>query len=260
MVAVALSDTKQLVRIIVLKPLLAQTQHLLTQRLGGLIDQQVCTIAFSRHTPLDAQFVHDMKTTYADCIKQRGVLVTLPEHILSFRLMGREKLSNNRELASQLIDTERWISRHCRDLLDESDQLLDPRFQLVYTVGAQQMLDGQPDRWLVIQAILDRIDASVESLNCCEVSRKGCGFPVMIFTDSDKFKLLKNRLVEDVLNGYMLMSFDYCTPALRAAVVEYMTVREPRKDSVKMITNEFKRRQHWKPLQLLRGLLALDVL
>lgn len=97
-----------------------------------------------------------MQDMYAECMGSGGILIAQPEHILSFRLMGRERLaSGHRLVGAKLLETQLWLDQNCRDLLDESDEILDVKFQLVYTLGSQRGMDGQPDRWLIMQGVFD---------------------------------------------------------------------------------------------------------
>ncbi|PVH70950.1 hypothetical protein DL98DRAFT_553850 [Cadophora sp. DSE1049] len=126
--AVVLADQRHLARIITLKPLLRQTAYLLSQRLGGLVNRRLYHTPFSRKTTLNQEVVQSLQTIFEQCRHRCGVLLALPEHMLSFRLMGRERLSNDMNLAKYLVETDLWLQQHARDVLDESDEILDNRF------------------------------------------------------------------------------------------------------------------------------------
>lgn len=49
--------------------------------------------------------------------------------------------------------------------MDESDAILHPKYQLIYTVGNQQQLDGGSCRWLVVQALLKRVPDHMRELH-----------------------------------------------------------------------------------------------
>lgn len=55
------------------------------------------------------------------------------------------------------MDTHRWINTNVRNILDESDAILQPNYQLIYTVGNQLPLDGGDQRWTICQAVLRRL-------------------------------------------------------------------------------------------------------
>ena len=53
-----------------------------------------------------------------------------------------------------LLQIQRWLHLYARDILDESDEILHVRNQLVYTVDSQRPLEGFPYRWTTAQQIL----------------------------------------------------------------------------------------------------------
>lgn len=88
------------------------------------------------------------------------MIVTLPEYRLSFQLkiyemmqpqkrIGVAKRLLNVEAAKRLLNVHKWINQNVRNILDESDAILHPKYQLVYTVGDQKRPDGESLRWLV---------------------------------------------------------------------------------------------------------------
>jgi hypothetical protein len=202
MVAVALADGSRIARVITLKPLLRQTEYLLSQRLSGLVNRRLYHTPFSRKTSLNQDVVQDLQAIYEECKAKRGILLALPEQLLSFRLIGRERLSSDRCLARYLLETDQWLQLNVRDILDESDEILDTRFQLVYTVGSQRMLDGQPDRWAITQAVLSCIDKHLETisqLGGVEIHRKRGSFPSMIFLRDNAGKELVSLVIRDII-------------------------------------------------------------
>jgi hypothetical protein len=55
---------------------------------------------------------------YEECMKLGGIFLVQPEHILSFKLMGLEKLcAGKTELAKVLLDSQRWLEENARDIL-----------------------------------------------------------------------------------------------------------------------------------------------
>lgn len=66
MLAAALADGTHLVRIVVLKPLLRQTEQVLAQRLGGLLGHRICHIPFSRKTTINSETIGGISEVVAD--------------------------------------------------------------------------------------------------------------------------------------------------------------------------------------------------
>ena len=98
------------------------------------------------------------------CARDGGVLLCQPEHILSFQLMGLNLLYNAQDIekANLFIEDQRWLDSKTRDILDESDEVLNVRYQLIYTLGTPKPLQGQPDRWQVIQNVFSLLKDHLE--------------------------------------------------------------------------------------------------
>lgn len=52
---------------------------------------------------------------------------------------------------------------HARDILDESDEILNVKHELIYTIGNPTPVENHPDRWIVIQEIFDLIQLHFET-------------------------------------------------------------------------------------------------
>lgn len=159
----ALADCSNLVRVVVLKPLVVQMFQLLVERIGGLTNRRIFYLPFSRSLHITSNHASIIQSLFEECKAIGGILVTQPDHILSFKLMTVEQQlpaptnavgQSSAELAVPLLNTQRWLDKHTRDILDESDELLHVRFQLVYTMGDQQHLEGYPDRWTTTQQVM----------------------------------------------------------------------------------------------------------
>jgi len=56
--------------------------QMLVAKLGGLLNRKVYQMPFSRNLRLNAQDAHTIREIYEECIRERGVLLIQPEHIL----------------------------------------------------------------------------------------------------------------------------------------------------------------------------------
>ncbi|KAK8018742.1 hypothetical protein PG991_007932 [Apiospora marii] len=166
MVAAYLADGNRLVRIIVAKPQSKQSRHMLVTKLGGLLDRRVFFLPFSRSIVMDRGKVAQIQSQLELCRKTGGVLLVQPEELLSFKLMGIEYVgSQSHSLARpndpytgrKLIDTQKYLEKYSRDIIDESDENFSVKFELVYTIGTQRPSEMSPDRWIVIQHVLTLI-------------------------------------------------------------------------------------------------------
>jgi len=170
-VATALADTTKLVRVVVLKPLCGQMFQTLVQRLGGLVNRRIFYMPFSRKVNLTSPQIRRVHDIFKECQGMGGILVVQPEHLLSFKLLGLDRLHNaerkdpnpktkhwlrDEEMlaAKLLIDVQIWLKKNSRDILDESDEILNSRHELIYTIGNSKPIDHYPHRWLVVQELL----------------------------------------------------------------------------------------------------------
>ncbi|TLD29710.1 p-loop containing nucleoside triphosphate hydrolase protein [Venturia nashicola] len=155
-IAATLAKGILLPRVLVLPALSAQMFHILRQKLGGLLNCRVVSLPFSRSVQLSTSQAMAVHKIYEKCLAEKCVVLCQPEHILSFDLMGIEKslAGADHALGSQLVKTQQWIDRNTRDLLDESDEILNVKFELVYTIGLQNAVDFSPHRWTIVSRVL----------------------------------------------------------------------------------------------------------
>lgn len=67
-------------------------------------------------------------------------------------------------MARSLSNLLKVIDNDVRNILDESDAILQPKYQLIYTVGQQQNPDGGQLRWIVQQAAFKRVSHHMKLL------------------------------------------------------------------------------------------------
>jgi hypothetical protein len=147
MVAAVLADGSNLLRVVVPKPLLLQTAQLLHARLGGLLGRELRHIPFSRKTPTRSATIKAFHRIHQNIQKSSGILLALPEHLLSFMLSGLQRLSDARiPEAASIIKVQNWLTRRVRDVLNKCDNILALRTQLIYPSGSQKTVDGHPHR------------------------------------------------------------------------------------------------------------------
>ncbi|KAJ1300147.1 hypothetical protein OPQ81_011900 [Rhizoctonia solani] len=131
-IASSLADSSRLVRVVVLKPLWRQMFDLLVSRLSGLPNRRVYYLPFGRHINIDSSGAQKLRNLYEECMRDGGIFLAQPEHILSFKLMGIDRLILTRgpsdtSVANVLREMQRWLKTHSRDILDESDEILHVR-------------------------------------------------------------------------------------------------------------------------------------
>jgi len=208
MAAAVLANGKNLMRVIVPKPLLQQTAQLMHSRLGGLLGRNIVHIPFSRKSPTNLDILNKFDTIHQEVRKFSGVVLVLPEHLLSFKLSGQQQLSDGHvQEAKRMIKIQEWISRVSRDVIDEADSILAIRTQLIYPSGTQKTVDGHPQRWLVAEALLRQVRGHLWSLHhdfpqsIEVVQRAHGGLPFIFFLRKDVEDKMLSLLVEDIYLG-----------------------------------------------------------
>jgi len=149
-----------------------------------------------------------------------------------------------------------------------SSSMLHSRFQLIYTSGLQQHLQGFPDRWTITQQILGLVNRhlcfpSTLVPHSIECDYGPCGsFPHIRILRADGGTRLTSLITNDVIDGRLPgMNFSHLCPVLRGAICDFIS----RKDKVipsetaKMVEKNARQNSCWDAL-LLRGLLANDIL
>ena len=279
--ATTLADGNQLVRIIVPRASSVQMFRSLVGRLGGLTNRPIYHLPFSRSLTgeYSRQQFESLHELMAECMHDRGILVVQPEHVLSLKLTSVQKQlsmhlssdeSINQASGGAFLELQKWVQSYSRDILDESDEVLHPRFQLIYTVGVQQHLEAYPDRWTITQQILRLVKKHALSLahdlpDSVEYELDASGsFPrIRILRASDTRQRLISLIVDDVIDGH-LSNFTFWgidrDRRLRAAVRAFISSKDVSQRTAKMVEDYARKSVLWDGMLLLRGLLACDIL
>jgi hypothetical protein len=123
------------------------------------------------------------------CLETHVLTETIAGKYLSFKLLGVDYLltrelngpeanlavANPAPRLSQdasmygigkvMAQTQQWLYRHSRDILDESDEILSVRFELIHTIGIQQNVEFGPDRWTIIQHVLGVLAETAQEIS-----------------------------------------------------------------------------------------------
>ncbi|KDQ10210.1 hypothetical protein BOTBODRAFT_178408 [Botryobasidium botryosum FD-172 SS1] len=265
--ATTLADGGKLVRVVVLKPLGRQMRQLLTDRLGGLANRRVFYLPFSRDVSLDASAVQTMQRLYSLCVEKKGVLVIHPEHILSFKLATIDRLLCNASsgAAKALLETQKWLDAHARDILDESDEILHVQYQLVYTSGQQNLVEDNPDRWVTISHVLHLATvhakkAILDYPDTLEYRSHGEGaFPHIRILDVDAAQRVMQAVACDLVGGDDLRGLPL---PVREATFTFITspTATLNNSEIRLVYEYCKDTILWPRLLLLRGLLGHGLL
>jgi hypothetical protein len=215
LVASTLANGSNLVRVVTLKPHSNQMFQLLVNRLSGLANRPIFYAPISRSLRLNASFVITIRNIYERCVAGGGVLVVQPEHILSHKLMHVHDLlspaSSHKDPEGHLVSDELralqdWLSQVSRDVLDESDEILHPRYQLVYSMGKQIPVYDHRNRWATIQQVFSWLKTHAVELRDCfprmlEIDTTLGGFPIIHILDSVVIQQISSLIIDAALVG-----------------------------------------------------------
>ena len=279
LVAAALADSRRLVRVVVLKPLAKQMFQLLVERLCGLPNRRIFYLPFSRDVNVKAssETTQKIRGLFEECARVGGILVAQPEHILSFRLMVIDRtLTSERDRGQNARDlqaTQAWLHSASRDILDESDELLHVRYQLIYTKDQQKSLDGGADRWLTTQRVFDLVNQHMDLLHRkypeeVELVRHhhtagDANFSHFRLLGLSAAQALISWIARDVLSGKLenltFVGLGSKVP-LRSHLVSFMTMRDVDPHALCIVRKAYEKTSVWSCLLVLRGLLAHGIL
>ncbi|KAJ7609703.1 hypothetical protein FB45DRAFT_876332 [Roridomyces roridus] len=263
-----LADGKTLARAIALKQLAGQMFQTLRNTLSGLLNRRIFYFPFSRDVQPGVTDANKMQSLFELCMRERGVWIAQPEHILSFKLMGMDLMldaasETDHSVSGVLLNSQKWLNHNVRDILDESDEILDVRYQLVYTSGRQAPLEDHPDRWITMQGILAHVHSLAPALASrfptgVEIQRPGtaAAFHSSIRILSEEAGHYLIRLVgEKILqsNEYRLLP-----PKVRQDLFHFITESKPSIPLGRL--RETCGHTLWNGILLRRGILAGGIL
>ena len=267
LVASTLAEGTNLVRVVTLKPLSNQMFQLLVSRLSGLANRPIFYLPFSRSLRMNPSLANTISCLYERCVAECGVLVIQPEHILSQKLMHVDTLltsdgnCENGPIADKLGVLQKWVAKASRDVLDESDEILHVRYQLVYTSGEQMPVDDHPNRWTTIQQVFGRLQAQANGLHTrfpkkFEMETVVGGLPIIRIHDSAVSHEVSSLLIDDALKGGLSnLPLYVLPPPIREATRRFMTQRDFSIEDRDSIHSHCAGTPMLKGILLLRGLL-----
>lgn len=267
-VAAALADKKKLVRVVVLKPLSTQMFQMLLMKLGGMLNRRIFHMPFSRSLKLDLHNAEQIHNICKECMDTGGILLVQPEHLLSMELMGPDRLlADDTVLGSKLFKIQQWLEENSRDILDESDEILSVRFELIYTMGTQRAVEFSPNRWGIIehvlglvshfaQPVLQQFPHGLELRSVCSGS-----FPrLRILQPSagdELLKLVAKQVCEEGLPGVPVWNLP---ENVRNVLYSFLTNPQINEADIELLQNVFSFDTMRRSLLLLKGLIADGVL
>ncbi|CAF1097430.1 unnamed protein product [Adineta steineri] len=209
MLAVSLcSSHSSLVRIIVLKSLFPTNYQSLRYKLGGLLNRRIFPFSCRRDLNYSDGQINQISNRLKQALDNCDVILTSPEDILSFDLLTIDKCRRKEFSAGcSMLTLQRWLKANVRDVLDESDEILHVKYQLIYTVGGQQQVDGGAQRWKTIQSILELVKKYASHISrqfnkevCYKSAERKSAFPQFRLQSHLPFSTLCKKIANDWLN------------------------------------------------------------
>jgi len=268
LVAATLADGSNLARIVTLKPLSNQMFQLLVSRLSDLADRRIFYVPISRDLRLSAGGLKIIRALYGRCVKEGGVLVVQPEHLLSQKLtcidtlLASRDVPWKRDISKKLNELQNWLARVSRDVLDESDEILHVRNQLVYTTGQQMPVEDHPNRWYTTQQVFGLLRRHAALLHASfpqsfELDQSQKGFPAMRILDRNVSRKVSHLIADDALNGALsTISIAVLSTSVRAATCRFIIDKEVTVEDRRLVRAQFSGTTLWSGILLLRGLLV----
>jgi Protein of unknown function (DUF3638) len=154
-----------------------------------------------------------------------------------------------------------WLTNVSRDVLDESDEILHVRYQLVYSSGEQIPVDDNPNRWTTIQQVLGLLQGHAVKL--CTSSPKMFaldttkrGFPIISPLDSSIIQQISSLLIDDALQGRLSnLPVGVIPLPIQAAARRFISQAEVSDVDHAVIHSHCKGTTFFNGILLLRGLL-----
>ncbi|PMB71344.1 hypothetical protein BM221_003811 [Beauveria bassiana] len=269
-VAAHLANGHRLVRVIVAKPQAKELFRTLVAKLGGLLGRRIYHMPFNRSLRLSTSQIQDLTAFYGKCMKQGGVVLCQPEHLLSFKLMAIEyqTLESRRVAGYEMLKLYHEFEQRSRDIVDESDENFSPKFELVYTMGAQRPIELSPERWTTIQKVLGVVASTVAAVQktapeSVEVMGRFPGrFPRTRILRDDAGERLLRAVAQKICDaGLPGLPIGRQNEELRCAILEYILTDELSNASVSAVEDSSFFTDAIKgPLLIVRGLFAGRVL
>jgi hypothetical protein len=208
-----------------------------------------------------------VRNLFEKCVAECGVLVVQPEHILSLKLLHinsvleRHGNGDDDSISGELDVLQDWLSNVSRDVLDESDELLHVRYQLIYSAGNQVPVDDKANRWTTIQQVFSRLQAHALELHASfpmmiAVDTRLRGFPIIRILNSAIFQRISSLIIDDALAGRLSnLLLDVLPPPIQEAARRFMTQTEVSDVDHTLILSYCTEKAVFNGILLLRGLL-----
>ncbi|CAF3342468.1 unnamed protein product [Rotaria socialis] len=202
------SPLSSLVRIVILKSLFPMNYQSLRLKLGALLNRRIFSFSCRRDMNFNDQQINQIFERFEHGLHNCDVILVTPEDILSFDLLTIDACRRHEfDTGRSMLSVQRWLKKYIRDVLDESDEILHCKYQLIYTVGHQQQVDGGVERWELIQWILSSVKKFAVNISQSDQNdlyykspERKSGFPEFRLLSYGPFPKLCAKIANDWLN------------------------------------------------------------
>jgi len=212
-----------------------------------------------------------IQKTYLECVKKKGFVITLPVYRLSFQLKAWERLGSGYcEDGREILKVEDWLNANARDILDESDEILNVKYQLVYTLGKQIPVGGGSLRWKICQKVLRLVPGIIEGSSSqfgttvmeLKTRKSPQKFHFVRVLQSTCYPTLCLKIAEAAMNGEGGIQIPELLSSRldRKILLQFLTNQSIPKETFNYVFGKFPAGPHQETLLILRGILACGAL
>jgi hypothetical protein len=198
-------------RVIVPRANIKQQFQMLRRTITGLCHKSIVYLPFSRNLHFDEAGAIHVQDLLEGAMKKGTIWLCEPEHALSSKLLGLDRAlhkSAETHVGQKLIRGQIWLQDHVRDIIDECDEVIHTKQQVLYTIGHRQPLNAAPIRWDVAQKFLGLIAHYIQKwgldhllLQTAGPSNDGC-FPHIRLRSEDGLNFLTQTFIASIQEGY----------------------------------------------------------
>ena len=195
------TSTEHIPRLLLLSKLLNEGFEYFHRTLtASVLGLPTFLIPFQRDVELDMKNVAVINKMIERCKRDGGFIIMAPEHRLSFELKIKELyLDSNKALSRklQMVMGHQWC-----DIVDEVDEALHHRFQLVYSTGTVVPLPQGRHRWGCIQALLKVLRCiQIEGIRVTKKSLAPGAFPLIQVDEDIDLQKFRSCIVRSLLQN-----------------------------------------------------------
>lgn len=265
----SLAQGKKLIRVFVGKHQMKQMVDTMTAAMGGLLNRRIFYMPFNREQKLKPANIKQLSRTLHQCRDLGGILLLQPEHHLSLKLSAC--LNEDTAQTMKLVEILKFFQNESRDIIDEIDENLSPTYELVYTIGSQVAIDFAPDRWVLVQGLLDLYQSlndptntknpkkNIDKIQFLRGKRGPDAYPEIRFLTAEmackSIETVAKRLRYRSIPGLPIAGY---SAAVKKAIFQFISKPKPKDEPIKAIQELNQPTQS--AIALVRGFVAGDLL